>query len=76
LAKIKIDFIDFLGVGCAGWQCHSFFLYTAVPFLFFENIFLGQNSGLFDDLVESTLLAGEKSKKKRREFRGFSSKTG
>jgi hypothetical protein len=32
LAKIKIDFFDFFGVGGGGRQCHSFLFYTVVPF--------------------------------------------
>ena len=27
MAKIKIDFFDFFGVGGAGWQCHSVFYF-------------------------------------------------
>jgi hypothetical protein len=38
MAKIKIDFFEFFGVGCASWQCH-FFFNTAVPSFFFKHFF-------------------------------------
>jgi hypothetical protein len=45
-----------------------------------ERVFYRLNFGTFDDLVESTLLDGGKSKKKKEKkrwkFRGFSSRTG
>jgi hypothetical protein len=68
-AKIKIDFSDF-SWGRRCWLAVSLFFpflfNTAVPpffLFFFENIFYRVKSGLFDDLVESTLLAGGKSQK-------------
>jgi hypothetical protein len=36
--------------------------------LYEKKVFYWVNSGTFDDLVESTLLAGEKSKKKKKKM--------
>jgi hypothetical protein len=64
LADIKIDFSIFLGSASSVTLFSFFHIYNCTLF-FSENIFIGYNSGLFDDLVGSTLLAGGKSKKKK-----------
>jgi hypothetical protein len=63
LAKIRIDFFDFFGVGGAEWRCRTFFKKkkkTDVGFFFymFYSVKLGT---FFDDLTKSTLLAGGNS---------------
>jgi hypothetical protein len=59
----------------AGSVTLFFIINTAVPFfVFVKTLFIGYNLGLFDDLVESTLSASGKSKKKKDDNSGDSAR--
>ena len=63
LAKIKIDFLPFLGSAVLGGAVFFYYyLNTAVGSFFFLTFLMRKIQDFLDDLVESTFLAGGNSK--------------
>jgi hypothetical protein len=80
VAKIKLDFIDFLGVGGADW-CSSVTLFFIYIQLYLGTLFVKKKKirvkfGTFQRSVRKHPFGWWKIKKKRWKFRGFSSRTG